>query len=112
MSLSDALKNCTTYPGAAEAVILLGSNGGEDADIVAGSFQAPWGLFPHPARTAEEAGERLLHGISRAHAELFEPSPRRARIGTTLAALVACAGGMLSVAHVGNSRIYLVRRVE
>src|ERR1700733_3869581 len=82
-------------------------------DIVAESFEAPWGSFPHPARTAAEAGERLMHGMACAHAQLFEPSPpRRARIGTTLAGAVACSGGMLSAAHVGNSRIYLLRRAR
>jgi serine/threonine protein phosphatase PrpC len=35
---------------------------------------------------------------------------RRERIGTTFAGLVVCADGTFAVAHVGRSRVYLLRR--
>jgi serine/threonine protein phosphatase PrpC len=75
------------------------------------TLQAPWVLLPHAERTTEEAGERLLHGIARAHVQLFEPNaPPKARIGTTFAGLVVCRGGRIVMAHVGSSRVYLLRR--
>jgi protein phosphatase len=59
----------------------------------------------------DEAKERLVHGVARAHAHLSEPrAPGGVRIGTTLAALVVCGGGCIAVGHVGNSRVYLLRR--
>jgi serine/threonine protein phosphatase PrpC len=59
----------------------------------------------------EEASARLLHGIARAHVQLFEPSaPPKERIGTTFAGIVVCRGGRIVMAHVGSSRVYLLRR--
>jgi PPM family protein phosphatase len=75
------------------------------------TFQAPWVLLPYAERTTEEAGERLFHGIARAHVQLFERSaPPKERIGTTFAGIVVCRGGRIVMAHVGSSRVYLLRR--
>jgi protein phosphatase len=77
------------------------------------TLQLPWSLLPYADRTPEEAGDRLVLGIASAHAQLYEPSvPGVARIGTTFAGLVVCGGGYFTVAHVGNSRIYLLRRTR
>jgi serine/threonine protein phosphatase PrpC len=75
------------------------------------TFQSPWVLLPYPDRAVDEAKERLVQGIARAHARLSEPrAPGALRIGTTLAALVVCGDGCIAGCHVGNSRIYLLSR--
>jgi serine/threonine protein phosphatase PrpC len=73
-------------------------------------FGAPWVLLPPAERATHEGGERLVLGIAQAHGRLYAPGrSREQRIGTTFAGVVACAGA-LCVAHVGDSRVYLLRR--
>ena len=78
-------------------------------DAVRERFGAPWLGLPLADRTKDEAVERFLRGVvdanDRAYA-LREPQPPR--IGTTFAGVAICGEG-LSVAHVGDSRVYLLR---
>lgn len=59
----------------------------------------------------KEETNRVAAGIRRANQSIYESSQKDAtvhRMGTTVAA-VLITGGKLSIAHVGDSRIYLVR---
>ena len=58
------------------------------------------------------ATNQLAHAIRAANAAVFRASwqsPRYAGMGTTVAA-ARLSGPMLSIAHVGDSRVYLIRR--
>lgn len=73
-------------------------------------FLAPWSEIPRTLRRPEEATERLMLGVMQANTRLYIPGrPRERRLGTTLAAAVVC-GDVVCVAHVGDSRIGVVRR--
>ena len=73
-------------------------------------FLGGWALHSPAERTPREAGERLQLGVLQAHARLYVPGrSKEQRIGTTFAGVVAC-GGELCVGHVGDSRVYLLRR--
>ena len=78
-------------------------------DAVRERFGPPWLSLPLADRTKDEAVERFLRGVvaanDRAYA-LREPQPPR--IGTTFAGVAICRDG-LGVAHVGDSRVYLLR---
>jgi len=59
-----------------------------------------------------EPAEALAHAVARANGEIYEAArqnPRLAGMGTTCTALAIRADGA-ACAHVGDSRIYLVRR--
>jgi protein phosphatase len=77
-------------------------------DAVSERFGPPWLLLPVRERGADEAAERFLRGLvtgnQRVHA-LRAPEERG--VGTTFAGIAVCAG-VLCVAHVGDSRVYLV----
>jgi PPM family protein phosphatase len=79
-------------------------------DAVRERFAPTSSQLPPAEWTADEAAERLRRGIAAANERVYalagsEPS----QIGTTLAAVVVC-GDCFCLAHVGDSRIYLVRR--
>src|SRR5580704_19346549 len=78
-------------------------------DAVRERFGPPWLGLPLADRTKDEAVGRFLVGVvdanDRAYA-LREPQPPR--IGTTFAGVAICGDG-LSIAHVGDSRVYLLR---
>jgi serine/threonine protein phosphatase PrpC len=78
-------------------------------DAVRERFGHPWSWLPLAERMKEEATERFLRGVvdanDRAYA-LRRPEPPR--LGTTFAGVVVCGDG-LAVAHVGDSRVYVVR---
>ncbi len=78
-------------------------------DAVRERFGPPWLGLPLADRTKDEAVERFLRGVvaanDRAYA-LREPQPPW--IGTTFTGVVVCGDG-LGVAHVGDSRVYLLR---
>jgi protein phosphatase len=77
---------------------------------VAELFLAPWSLLPPGERSADEARERLIHGLAQAQGRLYMPGRRpEERIGATFAGVVVC-GGALCFAQVGDSRAYLLRR--
>jgi serine/threonine protein phosphatase PrpC len=73
-------------------------------------FLEPWSSVPPDQRSAIEASTRLSLGVLQAHRRINAPSRARAeRIGTTFAGVVAC-GSSLCVGHVGDSRVYILRR--
>lgn len=73
-------------------------------------FGGVWAAYSTAERSANEATDRLRLGVDQAHGRLYVPWRSRAdRIGTTFAGVVAC-GDCLSIAHVGDSRVYLLRR--
>jgi protein phosphatase len=77
-------------------------------DAVSERFGPPWLLLPVRERGTDEAAERFVRGLvtgnQRVHA-LRAPEERG--VGTTFAGVAVCAGA-LCVAHVGDSRVYLV----
>jgi serine/threonine protein phosphatase PrpC len=73
-------------------------------------FGAHWPSLPLAERTPEEARARITQGIWQADFRVHAPYvPRSKRIGTTFAGIVVC-GDALCAAHVGDSRVYLLRR--
>lgn len=75
-------------------------------------FLAPWSQLPSEERSVSEAAERFLLGIMQANARLHAPG-RTAdlRVGTTFAGIAICGDG-ICVAHVGDSRVGLVRQAD
>src|SRR6185312_795057 len=76
-------------------------------------FRETWMWLPMEERSLEGARMRLAHGVALAHTRLYRPGPAQVhRIGTTFAGLVVCGpdGGVLCLAHVGDSRVLLLRR--
>jgi PPM family protein phosphatase len=79
-------------------------------DAVGELFLAPWASYPPAERSASEAAQRLQLGLVQAHGRLYAPGRSKEQsIGTTFAGVVSC-GGRLCLAHVGNSRVYLLGR--
>lgn len=73
-------------------------------------FLAPWSQLPPEERTVGEAAERFLLGVMQANGRLYAPGrSNEQRVGTTFAGVVVCGDG-LCVAHIGDSRVGLVRR--
>jgi len=73
-------------------------------------FVAPWASYSFAERSASEAAERLRLGVMQAHGRLYAPGrSKEQRIGTTFAGVVV-SGGWICVAHVGDSRVHLLRR--
>ena len=73
-------------------------------------FLGSWPSSSPSERVVHEAVERLRLGIAQAHGRLYVPGrPREQRVGATFAGMVACAG-WICFAHVGDSRVYLLRR--
>jgi serine/threonine protein phosphatase PrpC len=73
-------------------------------------FGARWPSLPLAERTPAEARARIAQGIWQADFRVHAPHlPRSKRIGTTFARIVVCADS-LCAAHVGDSRVYLLRR--
>ena len=65
-----------------------------------------------PSVPRAKPGERLALGVVQAHGRLYAPGrSKEERIGTTFAGVVVCEG-TLCVGHVGDSRVYLLRRNE
>jgi serine/threonine protein phosphatase PrpC len=70
---------------------------------------ARWAQLPHAERSPSEARDLLLMGLALAHGRLCQPwLPKGRRRGTTVAAVLVC-GESLVGAHVGDSRIHLLR---
>lgn len=78
-------------------------------DAVREKLGPPWSWMPLVDRTASDALERLLRGVLLANERVH---PMRAsgqpRIGATFAGAVVCHGD-LALAHLGDSRAYLLR---
>jgi PPM family protein phosphatase len=73
-------------------------------------FGEVWAAYSTAERSVSEATDRLRLGVDQAHGRLYVPWRSRAdRNGTTFAGVVVC-GDSLSIAHVGDSRVYLLRR--
>lgn len=73
-------------------------------------FLAPWSALPREVRAPSEALERLTLGIMQANDRLYRPRrPAAQRVGTTFAGVVLC-DDIVCVAHLGDSRVGLVRR--
>lgn len=73
-------------------------------------FLAPWSQLPPEERSAGEAAERFRLGVMQATGRLYAPRRTAAqRVGTTFAGIAVC-GETICVAHVGDSRVGLVRR--
>jgi protein phosphatase len=78
-------------------------------DAVRERFGPPWSHLPPADRTKSEAEERFLRGVMAANDRAYAlRKPEPPRIGTTFAGVVVCGDG-LGVAHVGDSRVYLLR---
>jgi serine/threonine protein phosphatase PrpC len=68
-----------------------------------------WAQLPPGERSTSEARDFLLTGLFLAHGRLLQTwVPRGRRRGTTVAAMIVC-GESLVGAHVGDSRIHLLR---
>ena len=70
-------------------------------------FPAPWAQLAPAERWPTLAAELLMRGVMQANRSLYAPGLRQP-LGTTLAAAVACCEH-ICFAHVGDSRIYLLR---
>ncbi len=78
-------------------------------DAVRERFGRPWSLLPPEERSASEAIERFLSGVGLANRRIHEAQAAEpSRIGTTFAGVAVC-GAYLAIAHVGDSRAYLLR---
>jgi len=70
--------------------------------------------FQELARRGEEAGNALLYAVEAANRQVFEESCRNNKyngMGTTLSACLVTEDGLV-LAHVGDSRVYLLRAEE
>jgi protein phosphatase len=77
-------------------------------DAIQEWFGRPWSFLPLGDRGADEARERFVRGVVTANERVHAlKAPGEQNVGTTFAGVVVCADG-LCVAHVGDSRIYLV----
>ena len=76
-------------------------------DAVRELFLDPWAILPQAERSTDEAGERLVLGVAQAQGRIRAPG-RAHRMGATFAGVVDCGEGIV-VAHVGDSRVYLLR---
>jgi protein phosphatase len=93
-----------------------GHASGETASLLAVNvirdyFQGPQKLIGDYNHSYSEAANTLKSAISLANLAVFEAaqsSPQLAGMGTTIAA-VLLAGNKLSIAHIGDSRVYLIR---
>jgi serine/threonine protein phosphatase PrpC len=82
----------------------------EALETVQQMFGTGWASLSPAERDPEDAKRRIVEGIRRADWHLCVPYlPVTRRIGTTFAGIVVC-GDTLCVAHVGDSRVYLLRR--
>jgi len=73
-------------------------------------FGAQWTSLSLSERVPKEARTRIIQGIWQADWRVHAPYlPRSKRIGTTFAGIVVC-GDRICAAHVGDSRVYLLRR--
>ena len=73
-------------------------------------FDQAWSQRPLPERLAGEAVARLARGVAMANRRVYEVRTTEPRWrGTTFAGVVVCRDH-LCFAHVGDSRIYLLRR--
>jgi PPM family protein phosphatase len=98
-AVADGMRDLPTSAAASHAAVAA----------VAEVFPARWAQLPRAERSPAEARELLLIGITLAHGRLLQPSiPRGRRIGTTVAAVVVCGESLIG-AHVGDSRIHLLR---
>ena len=78
-------------------------------DAVRERFGRPWSSLPPEDRTVNEAIERFLGGVGLANRRIHEAQAAEpSRIGTTFAGVAVC-GPYLAIAHVGDSRAYLLR---
>jgi PPM family protein phosphatase len=78
--------------------------------LVREPFSQPWSVRPLAERFASEAAARLVRGLGMTNRRMYEvretePGCR----GATFAGVVVCRD-RLCVAHVGDSRIYVLRR--
>ena len=73
--------------------------------LVREPFGPPWSARPLAERFASEAAGRLARGLAMANRRETEPGCR----GATFAGVVVCCN-QLCVAHVGDSRVYVLRR--
>jgi protein phosphatase len=81
-------------------------------EVVQQMFGVGWASLSPAERAQEDAKMRIAEGVKSADWQLCSPYiPVRNRIGTTFAGLVAC-GETICAAHVGDSRLYLLRRSE
>jgi serine/threonine protein phosphatase PrpC len=88
-----------------------GHAGGDVASSVAVAHLAP---LDDEAHGPDDALDELAAAISSAHAELLalaEDNPELAGLGTTVTALLR-SGNKLAMAHIGDSRAYLLRDGE
>jgi protein phosphatase len=77
-------------------------------DAVRERFGPPWSIRPPKERGADEAAERFVRGVVTANQRVHAlGAPGKRGVGTTFAGVAVCADA-LCVAHVGDSRIYLV----
>jgi protein phosphatase len=78
-------------------------------DAVRERFGPPWSWLPPEDRTMSDAIERFLRGVGLANRRIHEAQAAEpSRIGTTFAGVAVC-GPFLTIAHVGDSRAYLLR---
>jgi len=78
-------------------------------DAVRERFGPPWSGLPPAERTKDEAVERFLRGVVAANDRTYAlRKPEPPRFGTTFAGVAVCGDG-LCLAHVGDSRVYVVR---
>jgi protein phosphatase len=102
-------------PGLAWAAVcdgMGGPAGGEIAsELAAHTMQEFFDASLHAESTTEELVRAIAAGINAANARIFETGERNAQLsgmGTTLALAVVQAD-RLTVAHVGDSRVYLLQ---
>lgn len=104
----------SAYAGPHLLVVADGMGGHAGGDIASSVAVAHLAPLDDEAHGPDDALEELATALNRAHEELLalaEDNPALAGLGTTVTALLR-SGNKLAMAHIGDSRAYLLREGE
>jgi len=104
----------SAYAGPHLLVVADGMGGAAGGDIASSIVVGRLAGLDSEAHGPDEALEELKQAIAQAHSEIVDRAhndPELSGLGTTVTALLR-AGSSLSMAHIGDSRAYLLRDEE
>lgn len=104
----------SAYAGPHLLVVADGMGGAAGGDIASSIVVGRLAGLDSEAHGPDEALEELKRAIAQAHSEIVDRAhndPELSGLGTTVTALLR-AGSSLSMAHIGDSRAYLLRDEE